>query len=130
MTAAAFAATHRATLDQAIAASRRRGHLSAYPETPSGKICLAALHDSEVAARTVGIDVARHKLRAFLIAAVYGAVAGRLLAPLNGFVMPDAAGFLASIEYVTMVVIGGLASVPGAVVGAALLVLLPQAAAR
>ena len=45
---------------------------------------------------------------------------------MNGFVTPDAAGFLASIEYVTMVVIGGLASVPGAVVGAALLVLLPQ----
>jgi branched-chain amino acid transport system permease protein len=94
-------------------------------DSPSGR-ALAALHDSEVAARTVGIDVARHKLRAFVIAAVYGAVAGGLLSLLNGFVTPDAAGFLASIEYVTMVVIGGLASVPGAVVGAALLVLLPQ----
>jgi branched-chain amino acid transport system permease protein len=95
-------------------------------DSPSGR-ALAALHDSEVAARTVGIDVAKHKLRAFVIAAVYGAVAGGLLALLNGFVTPDAAGFLASVEYVTMVVIGGLASVPGAVVGAALLVLLPQA---
>ncbi|MGG5809404.1 branched-chain amino acid ABC transporter permease [Falsiroseomonas sp. CW058] len=95
-------------------------------DSPSGR-ALAALHDSEVAARTVGIDVARHKLRAFVIAAVYAAVAGGLLALLNGFVTPDAAGFLASVEYVTMVVIGGLASVPGAVVGAALLVLLPQA---
>jgi branched-chain amino acid transport system permease protein len=94
--------------------------------SPSGR-ALAALHDSEVAARTVGIDVARHKLRAFVIAAVYGAVAGGLLAMMNGFVTPDAAGFIASVEYVTMVVIGGLASVPGAVVGAALLVLLPQA---
>jgi branched-chain amino acid transport system permease protein len=94
-------------------------------DSPSGR-ALAALHDSEVAARTVGIDVAAHKLRAFVIAAVYGAVAGGLLALLNGFVTPDAAGFLASVEYVTMVVIGGLASVPGAVVGAALLVLLPQ----
>jgi branched-chain amino acid transport system permease protein len=95
-------------------------------DSPSGR-ALAALHDSEVAARTVGIDVARHKLRVFVIAAVYGAVAGGLLALLNGFVTPEAAGFLASVEYVTMVVIGGLASVPGAVVGAALLVLLPQA---
>lgn len=94
--------------------------------SPSGR-ALAALHDSEVAARTIGIDVARHKLRAFVIAAVYGAVAGGLLAMMNGFVTPDAAGFLQSVEYVTMVVIGGLASVPGAVVGAALLVLLPQA---
>lgn len=94
--------------------------------SPSGR-ALAALHDSEVAARTIGIDVARHKLRAFVIAAVYGAVAGGLMAMMNGFVTPDAAGFLQSVEYVTMVVIGGLASVPGAVVGAAALVLLPQA---
>ncbi len=94
-------------------------------DSPTGR-ALAALHDSEVAARTVGVDVARKKLTAFVIAAVYGAVAGALLAMLNGFVTPDAAGFLASVEYVTMVVIGGLASVPGAVVGAALLVLLPQ----
>jgi len=95
-------------------------------DSPSGR-ALAALHDSEVAARTVGIDVARHKLRAFVISAVYAAVAGGLLALLNGRASPDFAGFLASVEYVTMVVIGGLASVPGAVVGAALLVLLPQA---
>jgi branched-chain amino acid transport system permease protein len=94
-------------------------------DSPSGR-ALAALHDSEVAARTVGIDVAKHKLRAFVIAAVYAAVAGGLLGLLNGFVTPDAAGFLNSVEYVTMVVIGGLASVPGAIVGAALLVLLPQ----
>jgi len=94
-------------------------------DSPSGR-ALRALHDSEVAARTVGVDVARHKLRAFVLAAVFAAVAGSLLALMNGFVTPDAAGFLASIEYVTMVVIGGLASVPGAVVGAALLVVLPQ----
>jgi branched-chain amino acid transport system permease protein len=94
-------------------------------DSPSGR-ALAALHDSEVAARTVGLDVAAHQLRAVVIAAVYGAIAGGLLALLNGFVTPDAAGFLASVEYVTMVVIGGLASVAGAVVGAALLVLLPQ----
>jgi branched-chain amino acid transport system permease protein len=94
-------------------------------DSPSGR-ALAALHDSEVAARTIGIDVARHKLRAFVIAAIYGAVAGGLLAMLNSFVTPDVAGFMSSVEYVTMVVIGGLASVPGAVVGAALLVLLPQ----
>ncbi|MBX9596474.1 MAG: branched-chain amino acid ABC transporter permease, partial [Roseomonas sp.] len=48
-------------------------------DSPAGR-ALAALHDSEVAARTIGIDVARHKLRAFVIAAVYGAVAGGLMA--------------------------------------------------
>ena len=94
-------------------------------DSPSGR-ALAALHDSEVAARTLGIDAALHKRRAFVLAAVYASVAGSLLGLMNGFVTPDAAGFMASIEYVTMVVVGGLASVPGAVVGAALLVLLPQ----
>jgi branched-chain amino acid transport system permease protein len=95
-------------------------------DSPSGR-ALAALHDSEVAARTLGVDVARHKLRAFVLAATYASVAGSLLAMMNGFVTPDAAGFVSSVEYVTMVVVGGLTSVPGAVVGAALLVLLPQA---
>lgn len=94
-------------------------------DTPTGR-ALRALHDSEVAARVAGIDVARYKLAAFVIAAVYASVAGSLLALVNGFITPDQAGFLHSVELVTMVVIGGLGSVLGAVVGAAVLVLLPQ----
>ena len=45
---------------------------------------------------------------------------------MNGFITPDQAGFLHSVELVTMVVVGGLGSVPGAIVGAAVLVTLPQ----
>ena len=88
---------------------------------------LRALHDSEVAASVVGVDVARHKLVVFVIAAVYAALAGGLFALFNRFVTPDVAGFLRSIELVTMVVIGGMGSILGAVVGAALLTVLPQA---
>jgi branched-chain amino acid transport system permease protein len=95
-------------------------------DTPTGR-ALRALHDSEVAARVVGIDVASYKLRAFVIAAVYASVAGSLLALMNGFITPDQAGFLHSVELVTMVVVGGLGSVAGGIVGAALLVTLPQA---
>lgn len=94
-------------------------------DTPTGR-ALRALHDSEVAARVIGVDVARFKLRAFVIAAVYAALAGALMALMNAFVTPDQAGFLHSVELVTMVVIGGLGSVPGAIVGAAVLVTLPQ----
>jgi branched-chain amino acid transport system permease protein len=94
-------------------------------DTPTGR-ALRALHDSETAARVVGIDVARYKLRAFVIAAVYASVAGSLLALMNGFITPDQAGFLHSVELVTMVVVGGLGSVAGSIVGAALLVTLPQ----
>lgn len=87
---------------------------------------LRALHESEVAAGVLGIDVARFKLRAFIIAAVYASVAGSMLSLMNGFITPDQAGFLHSVELVTMVVVGGLGSVIGSVVGAAVLVTLPQ----
>ena len=94
-------------------------------DTPTGR-ALRALQDSEIAARTVGIDVAHFKLQAFVIAAVYASLAGSLLALMNGFISPDQAGFLHSVEFVTMVVLGGLGSVVGSVVGAAFLVTLPQ----
>ena len=94
-------------------------------ETPTGR-AFRALHDSEVAARVVGIDVSRFKLQAFVIASVYASIAGSMLALMNGFINPDQAGFLHSVELVTMVVLGGLGSVVGSIVGAAVLVTLPQ----
>ncbi len=93
--------------------------------SPTGR-ALRALHGSEVAARTVGVDVARYKLNAFVISAVYASVAGSLLALQNRLVTPDMAGFMHSIEMVTMTVLGGAASVPGAILGAAILTALPQ----
>lgn len=93
--------------------------------SPSGR-ALRALHGSEVAARTVGIDVARLKLQAFVISAVYASVSGSLLALQNKFITPDVAGFMHSIEMVTMAVLGGVGSVLGAIFGAAVLTLLPQ----
>ncbi|WP_295044786.1 branched-chain amino acid ABC transporter permease [uncultured Paracoccus sp.] len=93
--------------------------------SPTGR-ALRALHGSEVAARTVGIDVARLKLQAFVISAVYASVSGSLLALQNKFITPDVAGFMHSIEMVTMAVLGGVGSVLGAIFGAAVLTLLPQ----
>ena len=93
--------------------------------SPSGR-ALRALHGSEVAARTVGVDVARMKLQAFVISAVYASVSGSLLALQNKFISPDVAGFMHSIEMVTMAVLGGVGSVLGAIFGAAILTLLPQ----
>ncbi len=79
-----------------------------------------------VAARVAGVDVARFKLQAFVIAAVYASLAGSMLAMMNGFINPDQAGFLHSVELVTMVVLGGLGSVVGSIIGAAVLITLPQ----
>jgi branched-chain amino acid transport system permease protein len=93
--------------------------------SPTGR-ALRAIHDSEIAARVLGVDVARYKLIAFVISAVYAAIAGAYLALFDGLVTPITAGFLRSIEFVTMAVLGGLGSILGSIVGAALLVLLPQ----
>jgi len=95
-------------------------------ESPTGR-ALRSLHDSEVAARTVGVDVAKYKLIAFVISAVYASVAGSMIALLNRFISPDVSGFLHSIELVTMTVLGGASMVFGAIMGAMLLTTLPQA---
>ena len=94
-------------------------------ESPRGR-ALRALHGSEVAASSLGIDPARHKLGAFVLSAVFAAVAGALTAHYSGFITPAKASFLHSIELVTMVVFGGMASSFGAVLGAAVLTTLPQ----
>ena len=94
-------------------------------ESPAGR-ALRALHSSEVGAEVVGINAADHKVMVFVISAVFASVAGSLAAHYSGFVTPGKVTFLHSIELVTMVVFGGMASTFGAVVGAAVLTTLPQ----
>ena len=94
-------------------------------DSPRGR-ALRALHGAETAAAAVGIDAARHKLAAFVLSAALAALAGALTAHYAGFITPSRASFLHSIELVTMVVFGGMASTFGAVVGAAVLTTLPQ----
>jgi branched-chain amino acid transport system permease protein len=94
-------------------------------ESPTGR-ALQAIHDSEIAALVLGIDVAGKKLMIFVVSAVYASVAGSYLALFNGLTTPEVAGFLRSIELVAMVVLGGMGSIMGSLVGAAVLVVLPQ----
>jgi branched-chain amino acid transport system permease protein len=94
-------------------------------DSPNGR-ALRALHGSEVAAQTLGIDCTRFKLQVFTLSAVLAALAGALTAHYSGFITPAKASFLHSVDLVIMVVFGGMASVFGAVVGAAVLTLLPQ----
>ena len=94
-------------------------------DSPAGR-ALRALHSSEVGAEVVGINAAEHKVMVFVISAVFASVAGSLAAHYSGFITPGKATFLHSIELVTMVVFGGMASTFGAVVGAAVLTTLPQ----
>lgn len=94
-------------------------------DSPAGR-ALRAVHGSEVAAQVVGVDTAQYKALLFVLSAAFASVMGSLTAHYSGFITPSQAGFLHSIELVTMVVLGGMASTYGAVVGAALLTLLPQ----
>ncbi len=94
-------------------------------DSPYGR-ALRALHGSETAAAALGVDPARHKLFVFVLSALFAATAGGLAAHYSGFITPANASFLHSIELVTMVVFGGMASTAGAIVGAAVLTTLPQ----
>lgn len=97
-------------------------------DSPFGR-ALRALHGSEVASRVVGVDVVRYKVAIFVMSAVFASLMGSVTAHYVGFVTPNLADFFHSIELVTMVVIGGMASVYGSLIGAVLLTALPQALA-
>ncbi|HLO77894.1 MAG TPA: branched-chain amino acid ABC transporter permease [Magnetospirillum sp.] len=94
-------------------------------DSPVGR-ALRAVHGSEVGAEVVGIDTTRYKVLVFVVSAVFASLVGSLFAHKNGFITPDIGSFFRSIELVTMVVLGGMASTFGAVIGAVILTLLPQ----
>jgi len=87
---------------------------------------LRAVHDSEVAARVMGVNARLLKVQVFALSAVISSLAGSLYAHTMTFVSPASFGFNFSVELLTMVVIGGLGSVYGSFLGAALLTLLPE----
>jgi branched-chain amino acid transport system permease protein len=87
---------------------------------------LAALAGDEIAARSLGVDTRRAKVKVFVLSAVLASLAGSLYAHTFGFVSPDTFGIFASVDFVTMVVVGGLGSVWGSLFGAALLTWLPE----
>jgi branched-chain amino acid transport system permease protein len=97
-------------------------------DSPFGR-ALRALHGSEVASQVVGVNIARYKVSIFVLSAVFASIMGSITAHYIGFVTPNFADFFHSIELVTMVVVGGMASVFGSIVGAVLLTALPQALA-
>jgi branched-chain amino acid transport system permease protein len=88
---------------------------------------LRAIHTSEVAAQSVGVDTGRLKAQVFVISAVYAGLAGSLYAHYLTFVNPSPFGFHLSVMLVVMAAVGGLATVWGALFGAAVITLLTEA---
>ncbi len=87
---------------------------------------LRALHDSEAAAQSLGVNTSRAKLLIFIWSALYASLAGSLYAHTLNFIAPSSFGFMFSIKLVTMVVVGGMASIWGSLLGAAVLTVLPE----
>jgi ABC-type branched-subunit amino acid transport system permease subunit len=90
----------------------------------------ACMRDSEIAAQAVGISLTRYKLYAFVISAFLAGLAGAMYSILNQYIHPDDFDFGRSIAYLMMVVVGGLGTLAGSVIGAVLLAVLPEALRR
>lgn len=91
---------------------------------------LALVRDNEIAAAAMGIPVARYKRAVFVLSSLYAGLAGVLLALAFQRVVPEYFGLALSVDYLAMVVIGGLGSVLGAGVGAAFVTALPLLLSR
>ena len=87
---------------------------------------LQTVRDSEVAAAVMGVNVPVYRAAAFTLSSMYAGLAGVFLALAFGRIVPDSFGFLVSIDFLVMIVIGGLGSIGGAVAGGLLVSALPQ----
>jgi branched-chain amino acid transport system permease protein len=91
---------------------------------------LVAIRDHPIAAETMGVDAALYKTTTFGISAAYTGVAGALMSLIVGFVSPDSFGLFLSLSLLVGIVVGGLASIPGVVVGALFIEFTPNIADR
>ena len=95
------------------------------PQTPLGR-SMRAVRDNELAAGVAGINVYRVKVAAFALSAVLGGIGGGFFAGGFAYVSPDQFSFAESIVFITMTLLGGVASPVGALIGTALLIVLPE----
>ncbi|HLJ56519.1 MAG TPA: branched-chain amino acid ABC transporter ATP-binding protein/permease, partial [Chthonomonadaceae bacterium] len=88
-------------------------------------LAFMSIREDEIAADAMGVDTTRIKVSAFVLSAFFAGVGGVLFAHAK-FFKPDVFGFIMSMNYVVMIVLGGTGSISGAVIGAAGLTLLPE----
>ncbi len=93
--------------------------------SPIGR-AMMAVRESETAAESLGVNVTKYKIMAFIISSALAGLGGSMFAPLSRYVSPDGFTLVPSIVILSMLVIGGLGSHLGAVLGGALMVLLPE----
>ncbi|MFA7292369.1 MAG: ABC transporter ATP-binding protein [Rhodocyclaceae bacterium] len=86
-----------------------------------------AIREDEIAAKAIGINTRNMKLLAFAMGASFGGIAGGIFAAMQGFVSPESFSLIESIMILAMVVLGGMGHIPGVILGAVLLTVLPEA---
>lgn len=87
---------------------------------------MKAMRDDDVAAQATGIYILHYKVLSFTVAALFAGIAGSLYAHFISFVSPDPFSVGAVIDMLFMIVLGGLGSVPGSIIGAAVVTVLPE----
>jgi branched-chain amino acid transport system permease protein len=102
------------------------GIASAFIQNSRFGRALKAIRDDEIAAESMGINIARYKVQSFAVSAFMAGVGGCLYAHFLGYINPSDFGFLKSIDMLSMIVLGGLGSIPGAVFGASVLSAAPE----
>ena len=85
-----------------------------------------AIREDEVAARAMGINTRNVKLLAFAMGASFGGIAGAVFSATQQFVSPESFGLFESVIVLSMVVLGGMGNIPGVILGAIMLTLLPE----
>jgi len=85
-----------------------------------------AVHDDEVAASAMGVSPTRYKVTAFVVGAFFAGVAGALYAHHKQVLKPDGFDFMKSIDFIVMVILGGMGRTAGVIVAAILLTVLPE----
>jgi branched-chain amino acid transport system permease protein len=94
-------------------------------KSPFGRI-LTGIREDEIATEAIGKNIVKHKLIVFMVGAFFAGIAGSLYAHYITFIDPSSFTAMESITVLLMVVFGGMASLPGSVVGAMVLVIFPE----
>ncbi len=89
-------------------------------------LSLNAMRDDQLAAQCYGMNLTRYKLYAFAIGAIFGGLAGGIYAGMINFIAPENFGYGLSIIIISMIILGGLDSIPGAIAGALFLTVFPE----
>lgn len=93
--------------------------------TKNGRAYIA-IRDRDIAAEVIGVSLFKYKLQSFAISSFYAGVAGSLLAHYMSVITPNHFPLHLSIEYLAIIIVGGLGSVLGSILGASFIILLPE----